>query len=200
MADMKKIIDDIMFEANDEARKIIADAKNEAEKIIAEAKSECFAIEKEEQKRKAVELSRLERRYASARASQRRTMLLKAKQEIINTAVNDAYKSVTSLSGTDYEKILLKLFTSHMREGECTIYFPSSYKPSRNLLDKLKKLANEKHCNYNVSYDRKGVENGFIMVYGGIEENCTFHSLFEEKRDEIFELAAAEILGTEEGA
>jgi V/A-type H+-transporting ATPase subunit E len=49
-----------------------------------------------------------------------------------------------------------------------------------------------------ISYARKNVKDGFILVYGGIEENCTFEALFEEKRGEIYETAARLLFETEE--
>ena len=31
----------------------------------------------------------------------------------------------------------------------------------------------------------KAIEDGFILVYGGIEENCTLKALFDAKKDEL---------------
>lgn len=197
MADMNKIINDIMLEAKDEAAKIIAQAEADAKELIASAEKECAAIENEQETRRRAEILRLEKRLTSSRAAQQRTELLKAKRDILNEAVDEAYREITALSGDEYENILIKLFKSRMRGGECTIYFPSGYEPTERLRDDLAELAKEKNCTYKISESGK-IEDGFIMVYGGIEEHCDFKSLFEEKRDEIFELAAAELLGTED--
>ena len=36
-----------------------------------------------------------------------------------------------------------------------------------------------------VSKEGKNIENGFVLVYGGIEENCTLRAMFDAKRDEL---------------
>ena len=32
---------------------------------------------------------------------------------------------------------------------------------------------------------RDNIDNGFILTYGGIEENCTIRAMFDAKRDEL---------------
>ena len=34
-----------------------------------------------------------------------------------------------------------------------------------------------------------GIQGGFLLVYGGIEENCTFRALFDAKEEELQDLA-----------
>ena len=33
--------------------------------------------------------------------------------------------------------------------------------------------------------ESKSIEDGFVLVYGGIEENCTFRALIDAKKDEL---------------
>lgn len=32
------------------------------------------------------------------------------------------------------------------------------------------------------------IDGGFLLLYGGIEENCTFRALFDDKREELQDL------------
>ena len=32
---------------------------------------------------------------------------------------------------------------------------------------------------------RDNIDNGFILAYGGIEENCTIRAMFHTKQDEL---------------
>ncbi len=33
--------------------------------------------------------------------------------------------------------------------------------------------------------EARNIDNGFILAYGGIEENCSIEAMFAEKRDEL---------------
>ena len=35
---------------------------------------------------------------------------------------------------------------------------------------------------------RDNIDNGFILAYGGIEENCTIRAMFDAKRDELADI------------
>lgn len=198
MADMNKIVDDIMLEAENEAKDIISKAEKDAAEIIRNAENECSLIEQTESRRREEEIKRVKRRGEAARASKRRAVLLEEKQKLLNNAVKKAYDEILNMPSAEYEKILLELLNSRMRSGKCTLYFPKGFvAPSEEFSDKLRQMASDKGCNYAISHERN-IDSGFVAVYGGIEENCTLKSLFEEHGDEILSLAASEILGTEE--
>ena len=38
---------------------------------------------------------------------------------------------------------------------------------------------------YRSAVKNKGIEGGFVLAYGGIEENCTLRAMFDAKRDEL---------------
>ena len=35
---------------------------------------------------------------------------------------------------------------------------------------------------------RDNIDNGFILAYGGVEENCTIRAMFDAKRDELADI------------
>ena len=45
--------------------------------------------------------------------------------------------------------------------------------------------AAEKGGSLVLSKEQKAIEDGFILVYGGIEENCTLKALLDAKKDEL---------------
>ena len=49
----------------------------------------------------------------------------------------------------------------------------------------MKKAAESKNGRLTVSEEVSNIENGFILAYGGIEENCTLQAMFDAKRDEL---------------
>lgn len=192
---MKKIIDDIMREAQNEAQCIRYEAQSDANSIIAEAQSDCARMAEHADTQIISDRVRLKKRYEAARVSRRRNILLQAKQDIIEKGINDTFLKLTNVSGAEYDKLILELMSKRMRGGECTIYFPPSFELSKSLESSIRGLAEKSGCTYTISRGRENVKNGFIMVYGGIEENCTFGSLLEENRTALSELAAKTLLG-----
>lgn len=194
---MKKIIDDILTEAQNEAQAILEKAKGTVAERLRVTQNECEKIENNERERCRVEISRLIKLSESARASRRRTRLLEIKQEIIEGETAAAYRAVSEIKGDEYERLLAGLLSSKLREGKCIIYLPKNKKPSKSLEKTIQELAKKKCCSYAISYDREAVRDGFVLAYGKIEENCTFDALFNEKRSEITDMAAQLLFGTE---
>lgn len=195
---MKKITDSIIAEAEKTAEHIKAGAEYDAGKLIDEAHKRCGEIENNEKLLCVNEIKKLRKRCSSARISKRRTELLKVKQDILTHSIETAYSEITNISGPEYEAIIERLIKSRIREGSCTIYFPKDKKPSEALRKKIKDIAKSASCVYEYSYDRDDIKDGFVLVYGGIEENCCFKALFEEKKGEIFDYAA-QVLFSKEG-
>lgn len=198
MANMDKIVNDIILEAKAEAQKIIDEANAGADRLTADARNECVKIRGEAEKQAQLQVSKLKKRMYSARASLRREALLKAKHDIIESEITKVCNALTNLPQDEYYSIIIKLLTSVMREGKCVIYFSPEEKLPSSVSDKISQLAAEKKCEYTVSHERADVRNGFILVYGGIEENYTFQALIEAKRGELYDTAAQILFGMEE--
>lgn len=50
---------------------------------------------------------------------------------------------------------------------------------------RISAAAEEKGGSLVLSKEPKAIEDGFILVYGGIEENCTLKALLDAKKDEL---------------
>lgn len=48
---------------------------------------------------------------------------------------------------------------------------------------KIKMTAMKKGGSLKLSSQEARIENGFVLVYGGVEENCTLRAVFEEKKE-----------------
>lgn len=183
---MKKIIDDIMLEAQKAADGILDKARSDADAVIDASKAECEAIAANEEKSRGAEIDRLIKRRASARATRERGRLLEIKHEILTEETRRAFLAAAKTIDDD---AMLALMRKRLRTGECVMYLPKGAKKD-GFIKRAKALAAENGCTMTVSYDRENVKSGFVLVYGGIEENCTFEALFAEKRSEIEERAA----------
>ena len=47
------------------------------------------------------------------------------------------------------------------------------------------KISKAKGGSLKICRQEKGIEGGFVLAYGGIEENCTLRAMFDAKRDEL---------------
>lgn len=187
---------------------ILADAETEAEDIRKKAKDEADALLKEEQERirklqdeaeKTAERKRsiyLERVKSSADLK-RRQAVLETKQEMIAQVLQAAYEKLLSEDTESYFSLLTKLLEHFVREKEGEIYFsqrdlermPASFR------DVIQKIAGERGGSLKLGAEPKQIDGGFILAYGGIEENCTFRALFAEKKEMLADEAHAMLFG-----
>ena len=53
--------------------------------------------------------------------------------------------------------------------------------------EEIKSLAQQKGGVLEISGETRNIDGGFILIYGGIEENCSIDAMFAEKRDELLD-------------
>ena len=51
--------------------------------------------------------------------------------------------------------------------------------------DEIKAIAAAKGGSLSLAKEPKELDGGFILVYGGVEENCSFKALISAKKDEL---------------
>ncbi|MGB4661918.1 MAG: V-type ATP synthase subunit E [Mobilitalea sp.] len=167
----------VIIQAKVEADKIIADAKNEAAKKCAE-----IAL-KSDTDVKAV-ISRAE----SAAKLQEKKKILDAKQQIISNIITLARNSLAQLPDSEYESILLQMAKKNAHNKAGLIQFSKADKArlSVDFDTKLKSALSDKEgAALTVSDQEANIEGGFLLIYGDIEENCTFDALFASAKEEL---------------
>ena len=50
---------------------------------------------------------------------------------------------------------------------------------------KIEAAAQENGGSLTLQKEPKEIPDGFILVYGGVEENCTLKALFDAKKDQL---------------
>ena len=194
MTGLDNIIAQILEGGRTEGDAIIAEAKQKAEAIKREAlqktDSEVDAIRKKANN----EVSKIEGRVESANDLYRRTQTLAIKQEVISDIIEKAYEKICSFDTIEYFELMEKLIRKYAQPEEGTIIF-SSKDLSRipgNFEGRIAQAAESAGGKLTLSKQGGKIENGFVLVYDGIEENCTLRSIFDQNReamqDEINEL------------
>lgn len=144
------------------------EAEEKADAIIADAKREAAVIGE-----KAVSGSR-------QKANQ---IMLAAKSEAINGILSEALNAMDNMPDDEYFAAILSLAVKYAekRKGGVMSFNEKDLKRiPKDFEDKLHSAG----CNVTINSEPDNtIENGFIMAFGDVEENCTFGALADEKRD-----------------
>lgn len=187
MTGLDKIISQILEDAGNEAQEISSKAKSESENILAEAREGCKKIAAENDVKLAGEAtSYMERIKSNAELKKRQSVLL-AKQQVISEMLNQAYESLLQKEGEEYFALIGKMLDKFVLSKEGEIYF------SKKDLDRMpqgfeaeiEKAASSKGGRLTLVKEPRDIDGGFILVYGGTQENCSFRALFAARRDEL---------------
>ena len=181
MTGLDKITSQIQEEAEASAKERIEAAQKEAEQILADAKAACEAMEKEASDKAAALKTVQDGRIHSAAEQKRKTALLKAKQEIIAEIIGSAYQTAS------YFLTMEKLVKTYALADKGEIYFSAADlgRMPADFEKKIEAAAQENGGSLTLKKEPKEIPDGFILVYGGVEENCTLKALFDAKKDQL---------------
>lgn len=187
MTGLEKMKSQILDEARAAAGEKINSAREEADRILAEAKAEAEKCKESYEKKSEQAVASYKERVASSNDLQRRTRLLAAKQELIADVLDRAYRSVESMEKDEYFPMLIKMLEKYAEPQEGEIFFsPADLKRlPDDFAGKVGETAKKKGGSLKISKEGRNIENGFILAYGGIEENCTLRAMFDAKKDEL---------------
>lgn len=187
MAGLDKIIGQIEEESKGAAARTLEAARAEAERILEmarkEAEEECCRIER----RSDQAVANILERGRSAAELKKRGSLLAEKQRLIGETIAMVKEELKSLDGEAYFEMLLKLAVKSAQPGEGELLF--SAKDLARLPEGFEEQVNaalkDKGAVLRVSADSRDIDAGFVLTYGGIEENCSFDAIFDSARETL---------------
>lgn len=187
MSGLEKITSQILEEAKTSAAMKLEAARKEADDILEKAKEECASMETDAAEKNVVLKENYAGRIKSSAEQQRRTALLRAKQDIIAQVIEDAYVMLKQEETESYFRTMEKILKTYVLAGPGEIYFSARdlARMPQDFEKKIHAAAEEKGGSLVLSKEPKAIEDGFILVYGGIEENCTLRALMDAKKDEL---------------
>ena len=179
---LDRIIEQILADAEAKAAEQVAAAEEEAKKTLADAAAEA------EQKANAL-LADIKARAASTAEFTRRRTVLAAKQNAIRDVIAAAQKELHDLPDDEYFSVLLKLAQKNALPGDAEMQLNEKdlARMPQDFSAQLKMAV--PGTNITVSNTPCNIPDGFLLVYGGIDVNCTFASLFEAAGDTLQDLA-----------
>lgn len=186
MAGLEKIIERIASDSAAKCDGIIFDAQNEAQKI-----KDAAAQQSSDNQAAIVEAANKEAKAIvdmaeSGAELEGKKQLLATRVEVINKAIDVASKKLGNMPDDEYFAALYALAKKYAQSGEGTMLL--SKKDLGRLPKDFDKKINEglsKGAKISVAKDPSNISDGFILVYGDVEINCTFDALIEDARDDI---------------
>ncbi|MBQ1452135.1 MAG: V-type ATP synthase subunit E [Clostridia bacterium] len=186
MAGLDKIIERIAQDSAAKCDGIIFDAQSEAARI-----KDAAAQMADNDKAATIEAANKEAKALvdmaeSGAELEGKKLLLATRVEIIEKAIDVASKKLGSMPDDEYFAALYALVKKYAQSGEGTMLL--SERDLGRLPKDFEKKINadlEKGNKIVVSKDPANISDGFILVYGDIEINCSFEALIEDSRDAI---------------
>ena len=191
MTGLDTILESIRSEGRRTADGILEKARKDADEILSRGETDA-SLRREDILRGVENEARdtADRVLSSARREQRRTVL-SARQEIIREVIEAAEQYLYGLSDDDYFKVLIGLAAKRAmpQKGEMVLGARDISRVPPDFEEKLRAaLPQGAELSVKETPD-PSVEGGFILVYGGIEENCTLRALFGDRREQLQDLA-----------
>ena len=190
MTGLEKMTNQILEEANASANSKKAEAAAEADRIKAAAEAEADAKAAEIAQKSAADLAGYQERVKSSADLRRRTALLAAKQELIAETIQKAYDTFCAKDDAEYFDTLKKMVEKFAapQKGEISLNAQDLVRLPAGFEAEVNEIAKKKGGSLVLSKTPATVEKGFLLSYGGIEENCSFKAMFDAKKDECQDL------------
>lgn len=187
MSGLDKMKSQILDEANHSAEGKVAEAKAKAEEMIRAAKAEADAESLKISQKSEAAVQMYAERVKSSCDMQRKKAILQAKQEVIGEVLDKAYEKVLKLDDKAYFDMIRKMLDKYVQAGNGVICFSAAdlKRMPEGFEAEIQETAKSKGGTLALSQEPKEMTGGFILVYGGIEENCTIKAMFESNRDEL---------------
>ena len=193
MAGIDKITAEILESGRARASELTDAANVDAAKIMAAAEAEIRAAGARNQERIREDDAKAGQRAKSQAGLARRQTLLAAKQSIVDEMIEKAYQKLAGQSDEKYFAMIEKILLKNIRKGSGEILFGKK-DLERLPLDfpiRMKIAALAAGGELRLSTKPAPIDNGFILRYGGIEENCSLRAIFASKQNELSDAVLA---------
>lgn len=187
MTGLEKIIQKIEADSKIECNNVISEANDEAREILEKAKI-VSEQNKQEIIKAALSKSQTELELASSRAElERKKSILAVKINIVNKVIEDALSRLKNLPDEDYFITVKKLIHVYAQKGCGILHFSAGdlKRLPENFESDVNEMFKDNGISVKISSEPVNIDSGFILVYDDIEQNCSFDALLNSSIDEI---------------
>ena len=181
MAGLDKIIGEIHAESDGLIREVLDRAQKEAAQIRSEAEKKAGDSVERIRRESDARLADSKSRAQSAAALTKRQLLLQEKQNLIGEVLAKAKETFLALPEAEYFDTLLALLKKNAlsEQGEILLNERDRKRLPADFEKKAEEAAKAKGGSLRISEKTREIDGGLILVYEGIEQNCSVDALFE---------------------
>ena len=181
MAGLDNIIGEIHAESDGLIREVLDRAQKEAAQIRSEAEKKAGDSVERIRRESDARLADSKSRAQSAAALTKRQLLLQEKQNLIGEVLEKAKETFLALPEAEYFDTLLALLKKNAlsEQGEILLNERDRKRLPADFEKKAEEAAKAKGGSLRVSEKTREIDGGLILVYEGIEQNCSVDALFE---------------------
>lgn len=185
MSGLEKLLSEIESSAQDIANAKLEQANKQAEELIMEAESKADEEGRRKLQESSEEATNIIKRAKSAASLQKRKAVLSAKQQIIQETLQGTRNMLKSMPSEEYFDLIQKMVSYYAlpKDGEIIFSKDDRKRFPAGFESQLNKLAQAKGGSLKLSLESRSIDGGFILVYGEIEENCSFEAIIANKED-----------------
>lgn len=197
MRGIEKIAAQIIGEAEEKKAAIYEEIQHKIDELNAKTDEEIKAELERINDDTLREEGTLEELAGLAAQQKRRQAALSAKQEVIGEIINEAYERLLNLEDEKYFAVIKKMLEDNVlsEKGEIIFSARDRQRMPKDFEDVIKNVAFEKGGELVMSDEIRSIDGGFVLVYGGIEENCTFKAMPEASREELHDMVNGKLFG-----
>lgn len=187
---LEKITEQILEAAKAQANAILAEARETAQQTECQAEQVCRQMQTEAEKNAEDVRKLYENRRAAFEEREKRKTLLSVRQALISEVLAEAYEVLKTLPAEAYFSMLEAWLRRYARAEDGEIYFSEAdaARLSEDFKERIFQAAREKNGSLKIMSEGRSVEDGFLLVYGGIEENCTLKAMMNEKKEDLMDV------------
>ena len=190
MNGLEKILAEIKAEAEAEAAQIVSAANAGAAERLEAARAEAKAKENKIQLEAAQSIAAAERSFESAVVLERRQRILAQKRVLLAKTLEKAKETLCALPEAEYFSLLARLAAQNAQPGQGVLCLNARDKARMPAGFEAQLLAAlPAGSSLTVGSETRPIDGGFVLVYGDVEENCSFAALFDARADEFNDLA-----------
>lgn len=185
MTGLQAILEQISADSRRESEELLRQAVDQGEQITAHAAKEADLAAQEITHAGKLQADGLLERAVSAAQLEKRNRLLLVKQNLIHDTIDSVRTQLENAPDEEYFGTLLKLVARYAIPGEGVLYCNAKdlARLPADFQDRLSAACPEGKLT--ISKEPKEIESGFLLVYGGVDINCTFRAVFEDAEDAL---------------
>ena len=187
MTGLENIVSIIRQDAQSEAEAIIAKAQAEADKIIDKARAEAQEKSTQLTKGGSDKANDIIERAESAAQLETKKALLFSKQHLLKSVIDEAKLQLEGLEDKEYFDVLLQLVKKYsaQKDGFMLLNANDLERIPADFEKKIQEIGN-----ITIKKEPANIKNGFLLIYGGIDINCTFDALFEDSAEALQDIVS----------